>query len=71
MHHMLEATAANALANTRGYFARTSADGRKLVFYTGDESRAGTWLEAGSAMLTDGAISRNAFDFICTPNLKG
>jgi hypothetical protein len=66
MPHMLGVDIATTLARSRNYFARVTASGRRLVFYTGREDDPGTWLEAGSTLITDGQISRNAFELICT-----
>lgn len=64
--HLLDLHVANDLARQRGFFARAGSGGRALVFYTGDESSPGTWLEAGQTGMTDnGFISRNAFELIC------
>ena len=64
-HHLLESNAALNIARQRGCFCRVSAGGRVLVFYTGDELNAGTWMEIGRTGMTDnGFISRNAFELI-------
>jgi hypothetical protein len=65
MTHMIETNRARAYARQSDMFCRISAAGNRLVFYTGDETAPGTWLEAGSTMIDTsrgGAlfVSRNA-----------
>jgi len=68
---MIAAHLAETLARRANMFCRLSANGRRLVFYTGTESEPGTWLEAGSTLIDirDGLtmVSRNAVELITGP----
>lgn len=67
--HMIETNLARQIARKANMFARLSAGEAHLVFYTGDESAPGTWLEAGRTMIdrTRGGclmVARNAVELI-------
>ena len=67
-HHTIETLFARSLARHFKMFARVSASANYLVFYTGNESKPGTWLEAGRTMIDMSpgycAVSRNAVESI-------
>jgi hypothetical protein len=62
--HMLDVNVASSLANQSGMFTRVSEDGGYFVLYTGEADRSEGWVEAGRTIITNGFISRHAFDSI-------
>lgn len=56
---------AQQFALKHSIIARVNSHGNVVLFYTGEESQPGTWMEIGRARIREGVVDARSVKLIC------